>query len=282
MMKQNKNDRKANRKKRGALIEQIRKNKKVFIVYAVLRLIVVISLVAALLRGNIENALLCVATLLLLLAPSFIEKRFSVELPTALEIIIMCFAFSHAILGEIGCFYVRVPGWDTMLHTLNGFLCAGVGFSLIDLLNRNMRFRFELSPIYVTLVAFCFSMTVGVLWEFYEFGSDMLLRTDMQKDTVLKSITSVMLDPTKSNLPVTVGGIESVVVNGKELGVGGYLDIGLIDTMKDLLVNFVGATVFSFFGFFYIKYRGKKSRVVENFVVTVADRGEKTEDDVHE
>lgn len=266
------------RRARLDLVAQIKKNKAVFAVYIVLRLIVIVSLVFALVRGNFENAVLCVATLLLLLAPSFIEKSFSVELPSVLEIIIMCFAFSHAILGEIGCFYVKVPWWDTMLHTLNGFLCAGVGFSLIDLLNRDKRFRFELSPVYVALVAFCFSMTVGVLWEFFEFGSDMIFKTDMQKDTVIRSITSVALDPTKSNTPVTVDGITSVVVNGRELGVGGYLDIGLIDTMKDLIVNFIGAVVFSVFGFIYIKYRGRKSRVVENFMVTVRKEEEKSDE----
>lgn len=266
------------RRARLDLVAQIKKNKAVFAVYIVLRLIVIVSLVFALVRGNFENAVLCVATLLLLLAPSFIEKSFSVELPSVLEIIIMCFAFSHAILGEIGCFYVKVPWWDTMLHTLNGFLCAGVGFSLIDLLNRDKRFRFELSPVYVALVAFCFSMTVGVLWEFFEFGSDMIFKTDMQKDTVIRSITSVALDPTKSNTPVTVDRITSVVVNGRELGVGGYLDIGLIDTMRDLIVNFIGAVVFSIFGFIYIKYRGRKSRVVENFMVTVRKEEEKSDE----
>ena len=273
------NEKKLKRRRvRLDLVAQIKKNKAVFAVYIVLRLIVIVSLVFALVRGNFENAVLCVATLLLLLAPSFIEKSFSVELPSVLEIIIMCFAFSHALLGEIGCFYVKVPWWDTMLHTLNGFLCAGVGFSLIDLLNRDKRFRFELSPVYVALVAFCFSMTVGVLWEFFEFGSDMIFKTDMQKDTVIRSITSVALDPTKSNTPVTVDGITSVVVNGRELGVGGYLDIGLIDTMKDLLVNFIGAVVFSIFGFIYIKYRGRKSRVVENFMVTVRKEEEKSDE----
>ncbi|MDD6322023.1 MAG: hypothetical protein PUB64_04975 [Firmicutes bacterium] len=273
------NEKKLKRRRvRLDLVAQIKKNKAVFAVYIVLRLIVIVSLVFALVRGNFENAVLCVATLLLLLAPSFIEKSFSVELPSVLEIIIMCFAFSHAILGEIGCFYVKVPWWDTMLHTLNGFLCAGVGFSLIDLLNRDKRFRFELSPVYVALVAFCFSMTVGVLWEFFEFGSDMIFKTDMQKDTVIRSITSVALDPTKSNTPVTVDGITSVVVNGRELGVGGYLDIGLIDTMKDLIVNFIGAVVFSVFGFIYIKYRGRKSRVVENFMVTVRKEEEKSDE----
>lgn len=273
------NEKKLKRRRvRLDLVAQIKKNKAVFAVYIVLRLIVIVSLVFALVRGNFENAVLCVATLLLLLAPSFIEKSFSVELPSVLEIIIMCFAFSHAILGEIGCFYVKVPWWDTMLHTLNGFLCAGVGFSLIDLLNRDKRFRFELSPVYVALVAFCFSMTVGVLWEFFEFGSDMIFKTDMQKDTVIRSITSVALDTTKSNTPVTVDGITSVVVNGRELGVGGYLDIGLIDTMKDLIVNFIGAVVFSIFGFIYIKYRGRKSRVVENFMVTVRKEEEKSDE----
>lgn len=273
------NEKKLKRRRvRLDLVAQIKKNKAVFAVYIVLRLIVIVSLVFALVRGNFENAVLCVATLLLLLAPSFIEKSFSVELPSVLEFIIMCFAFSHAILGEIGCFYVKVPWWDTMLHTLNGFLCAGVGFSLIDLLNRDKRFRFELSPVYVALVAFCFSMTVGVLWEFFEFGSDMIFKTDMQKDTVIRSITSVALDPTKSNTPVTVDGITSVVVNGRELGVGGYLDIGLIDTMKDLIVNFIGAVVFSIFGFIYIKYRGRKSRVVENFMVTVRKEEEKSDE----
>ena len=259
------------RSKKNELVEQIKKDKVSFSVYLTLRLIVLVSLTFAILRGNYENALLCLATLILLLAQAFVEKKLKIELPTVLEVVVMCFIFAHTILGEIACFYVRVPGWDTMLHTLNGFICAGVGFSLIDLLNRHKRFKFELSPMYVALVAFCFSMTVGVLWEFYEFGSDMLFHTDMQKDTVVKSITSVMLDSTNSNVPITVSSIERVTVNGGDLGLGGYLDIGLIDTMKDLLVNFVGAVSFSVSGFFYIKYRGKRSRVVENFVPTVAD-----------
>lgn len=100
------------------------------------------------------------------------------------------------------------------------------------------------SPIYVALVAFCFSMTIGVLWEFFEFGMDRLFMMDMQKDTIVHSITSVMLDPTNKNIPVTIGDITSVTVNGQELGFGGYLDIGLYDTMEDLFVNFIGGAGF--------------------------------------
>lgn len=254
------------------LIEQIKRDKVCFTVYITLRLIVIASMVISILRGNYENVGMCFITLMLLLAPSFVEKKLKIEIPTALEVVVMCFVFAHTILGEIACFYVKVPGWDTMLHTLNGFICAGVGFSLIDLLNRHKKFKFELSPMYVALVAFCFSMTVGVLWEFFEFGADMLFDLDMQKDTIIHTIHSVNLDTTNSNIPVGITGINTVVVNGKELGLGGYLDIGLIDTMKDLFVNFIGAVVFSVGGFFYIKYRGKRSsKLIEGFVPTPAD-----------
>lgn len=258
------------------LVSHIKRNKITFTVYVILRLIVIISMIFAAIRGNYENVGTCVLTLVLLLVPSFAEKQLKIELPTLLETVIMCFIFAHTILGELSGFYVKVPWWDTMLHTLNGFICAGVGLSLIDLLNRHKRFKFELSPIYVTVVAFCFSMTVGVLWEFFEFGMDMFFNTDMQKDTVIHAINSVSLDPTKSNTVVTVKDITSVYVNGNELGLGGYLDIGLIDTMKDLLVNFIGAVTFSVGGFFYIKNRGKKNRrFVEGFLPTPAADGEK-------
>ena len=100
-------------------------------------------------------------------------------------------------------------------------------------------------------------MTIGVVWEFFEFGMDQLAGFDMQKDTVIHAIRSVTLDPAGHNVPYEISGITETVVNGQELGVGGYLDIGLIDTMQDLIVNFIGAFVFSVIGFFYVKNRGK-------------------------
>ena len=115
------------------------------------------------------------------------------------------------------------------------------------------------------MVAFCFSMTIGVIWEFFEFGMDQILGFDMQKDTIIHTIRSVMLDPAGGNNVASINHITSVVVQGKDLGLGGYLDIGLIDTMKDLMVNFIGAVVFSVIGFFYVKNRGK-GNVVRRFV----------------
>ena len=206
--------------------------------------------------------------LALFLLPLFVQRNFGIELPGTLEIIILVFIFASEILGELGCFFINVPNWDSILHTTTGFLCAAFGFALIDILNRNDKIKFQLSPIYVALVAFCFSMTIGVLWEFFEFSVDRLFHMDMQKDTIVHTISSVMLDPTNKNIPITIDGITSVAVNGKNLGFDGYLDIGLYDTMEDLLVNFIGALTFSIFGYFYIKRRGK-GRIAKAFIPTI-------------
>jgi len=248
----------------------IRRQPAVFTVYLVLRLIVLATLVSSVIRGEYESAFICLLVLALFMLPFFIQQNFGIELPSTLEIIILLFIFAAEILGELECYFITYPHWDSMLHTTTGFLCAATGFALIDILNRNSRIKFELSPIYVALAAFCFSMTVGVLWEFFEFGMDRLFHMDMQKDTVVQSITSVMLDPTNRNIPVTIDGIHSVAVNGQELGFDGYLDIGLYDTMADLFVNFIGAVVFSAIGYFYIKQRGK-GRLAKAFIPTITE-----------
>ena len=248
----------------------VRRQPAVFTVYLVLRLMVLATLVSSVIRSEYESAFICLLVLVLFMLPFFIQQNFGIELPSTLEIIILLFIFAAEILGELECYFITFPYWDSMLHTTTGFLCAATGFALIDILNRNSRIKFELSPIYVALAAFCFSMTVGVLWEFFEFGMDRIFHMDMQKDTVVNSITSVMLDPTNKNIPVTIDGITSVTVNGQELGFGGYLDIGLYDTMADLFVNFIGAVVFSTIGYFYIKHRGK-GKLAKAFIPTITE-----------
>lgn len=251
---------------RQAMAKELREHKSSFLVFSILRILVIVSLVRQIMLGNYESAFFCILTLLLLYLPSWLQVKLRVELPPPLEITILCFIFAAEILGEVSAFYVNVPNWDTMLHTLNGFLAAAVGFSMVILLNDNERLTFELSPFFLALMAFCFSMTIGVLWEFFEFAMDTFFHTDMQKDTIIHTIRSVSLDPTRSNLVITIHNIQDVAVNGSSLGLGGYLDIGLIDTMKDLFVNFLGAAIFSITGFFYARSKGKKKTPAQNFV----------------
>ena len=248
-----------------ALTMELREHKSSFCVYFTLRLLVIITAILQLANHNYENVFLCILTLFLLVIPSIVQLTFKVELPTVLEIIILVFIFSAEILGEIQEFYLIFPFWDTVLHTLNGFLAAAIRFSMVDLLNRSKRVTFELSPLFTAIVALSFSMTIGVVWEFFEFGMDQILGYDMQKDTVIHTIRSITLDPQGKNIPFVINDIQNIAVNGSALNLDGYLDIGLIDTMQDLIVNFVGATIFSFFGYFYVKKRGENS-VISQFI----------------
>lgn len=261
-----------NKKRRG--MKEIRayakQRPKVFTVYVILRLLVVAALIRSAMLKEYESMFVCLLVLVLFMLPSFLERKLKIELPDTLEIIILIFIFAAEILGELGCYFIHYPSWDTMLHTTSGFLCAAIGFSLVNLLNKDNRISLSLSPLYMAIAAFCFSMTIGVLWEFIEFSADRLFLLDMQKDTVITTISSVTLDATNSNTPIVIRNINDVAVNGQSLGLGGYLDIGLYDTMEDLFVNFIGAVVFSLFGYFYVKHQGK-GKLVESLVPRVAE-----------
>lgn len=243
--------------KRQALLRKKKEEPAAFWTYVVLRFIVILILIRCILRGDIESAFVCVLVLVIYLLPQFVENRLNIDIPTTLEVIIFVFVFAAEILGELQSYFIKYSNWDTILHTSSGFLCAAVGFSLVDLLNRSDNVKVQLSPGYLAITAFCFSMTIGILWEFIEFSADRLFLLDMQKDTIVNQISSVSLDPTNSNISITVKGIKDVILvtdsREQALGLGGFLDIGLYDTMGDLFVNFVGAVVFSVVAFFECK-----------------------------
>ena len=245
--------------------EEVKGHKWTFAVYVILRSLVVAIGVVSFFRGYYENVFYCILSLILFLLPAFVTKNFGIELPQTLEIIVLAFVFAAEILGELAGFYQKVTLWDSMLHTTTGFLAAAIGFALLDIFNKNEHFKFQISPVYMAIVAFCFSMTVAAVWEIFEFSMDMCFGFDMQKDMVVDSIGSVSLDLTKSNEVIRIPDISEVVIisaNGSryvlsDYGITGYLDIGIIDTMKDIIVNLIGALAFSVIGFFYIKTRGR-------------------------
>ncbi len=254
---------------RKQLIDSYKENRKTFIFYTVLRILVLLTLIRCIFTGNYQSAMLCVLSLVLFFVPAIIQDKMNLTIPPVFQVIIFSFIFAAEILGEVNHYYVRIPGWDTMLHTMNGFLCAAIGFSLIYLLNGKSD-NFNLSPFYLTLVAFCFSMTVGVVWEFFEFTMDQLFFLDMQKDFIVQEFGSVTLDPANMGTPIDVAGITETIIHtasGETYTVnGGYLDIGILDTMKDLLVNLVGAVVFSFIGYSTLKY-SKSSKIADSLII---------------
>ena len=263
---------------------RIKENRAVFILYTLLRIMVVAALVRSIIIGNLGSAIVCILTLALFLIPSLLEGALKVDIPPLLQGILYCFIFAAEILGELDHYYTKFPIWDTLLHTLCGFLFAAVGFVLFDLLNRNSK-NVKLSPFYHVLVAFCFSMMIAVMWEFIECGGDLFFGQDMQKDFIVQKFQSVKLDPDQNQQIVRVADIvrtEIYTGSGEVFTVeGGYLDIGILDTMKDMLVCFIGSIIFCIFGYIYSRpgSKGKVApRVVEGLQIqAVDDPPQKTE-----
>ncbi len=252
-------------------------DKKLIFTFFSLYLLVVISMVIQLTLGNYQNVFYCILALILFLIPYIIDKKTAITLPNTLEIIILFFIFSTTILGEIRNFYTTFPHWDTMLHTLSGFLCAAIGFSLVNIFNHSNRSFMHLSPFFVALVAFCFSMTIGVFWEFFEFAGDKYFYKDMQKDEIVTKISSVKINQRDENVPIVLDSIDKTIIYSnhyKRMVVieDGYLDIGLTDTMEDLFVNFIGALLFSVLGFFYQK-KHEEYKIAELFIPKLKEKG---------
>lgn len=248
-------------------------DKKSIRVYIIIRFLILICLIMQVIHHEWNNAFLCLLTLILITLPFIVEKKFKIELPDTLEVIIILFIFAAEILGEINNFFNIFHHWDTMLHTLNGFICAGIGFSLVNLLNKNSQ-NINLSPAYLLLVSFTFSMTIGVIWEFAEYTMDKVFLTDAQKDHQITTISSVYLNEEGKNESVILKNIEYTKIYSQddsgnliETTIGGYLDIGLNDTMKDLMVNFLGAITFNLIAYLHIK-NNLKYQFVEGFIPT--------------
>ena len=175
----------------------------------------------------------CLLGVVVIHLPSVFEKRLRFEMPTALSIMYILFLYGAIFLGEVRDFYYRVPYWDTILHALSSVMAGSLGFIVVATLNRDRHVAMNLSPKFVAIFAFCFAVTIGVLWEIYEFSFDGLLGLNMQKFR--------LADGT-----VLVG------------------HAALTDTMKDLIVDSLGALVSAAAGYFSIrKNAGWLSEIIE-------------------
>ncbi|MDD6807915.1 MAG: hypothetical protein PUD72_05665 [Oscillospiraceae bacterium] len=239
------------------LATQYGQSKVTFFVFMFLRAIVIALMILSIIRKRYDIIPMCILTLILFTLPPIFERKFNADLPTFFEVFVLIFIFSAQVLGEIFAFYVKIPIWDTLLHTTSGFMIAAFGFSMIDIMNKDDQLKFKLSPVYTCLNSLGFTALIAMVWEFFEFFMDYFFGMDMQKDTVISRFQSVMLDPTNSNIAVKVENIHEVIIDGNPLPFDGYLDIGLYDTMKDTAVAELGALVFCVFAFAFIKTKGK-------------------------
>lgn len=200
--------------------------------------------------GQWNRLLLALLTLVLILIPEGIEQLFHCRISQGMYLTAVLYAIGP-MLGHCNNLYYIVPLWDKMLHILGGVMFVFLGIFLFELLGGDQK-KWALCCVF----ALCFSLAVSVLWEFYEFGSDRLFGTDTQDDCIIHSITSHLLNPEIGEVG-KITDIQHVAVNGNPLNLGGYLDIGLIDTMMDLLLESLGAAITT-----VILWRGKNRHPV--------------------
>ena len=165
----------------------------------------------------------CIVGVIAMLLPGMLKVRSGIIIPSGMMGAYAVFLYCAIFLGEVQSFYYAVPHWDTVLHMFSGGMLGTVGFSVITLLNKTERIPFILSPIFVAVFALCFAMSLGVVWEIYEYVADCILGTNMQK----------------------------FMLESGELLIG---QAALADTMKDLIVDTIGALVVSMVGYGSLKY----------------------------
>ena len=184
------------------------------------------------LAGNWVGILQSLEALVLLALPALVEQIFHCHLASWLRIYLNFYCLGPLLGHSYKLFYTTV-WWDKLLHCSGGVIFAIVGYYLPKL-NPNNR----MSPAMRVLFAICFSISISAAWEFVEFGSDMLLGMDTQNDTFISAIHSYNLGGLPGQLGI-VDNITQVSVNGVPMP--GYIDIGLIDTMCDMLIQTFGA-----------------------------------------
>lgn len=236
-------------------------NKSSLIILLLLFLITFVIMIKNFIIKDYRSAFISMFTIFIISLPDLMEKKFELKFTYFFKIIIYFFIFSNSILGEVCHYFIDYPYWDFVFHLIGGFIFVGVCLSLIH--------KYSLSLLLVIILTISFSMTVSISWEFVEYGADKIFYTDMQKDAIISNISSVKVDKVKNYKEEDVKDICKTVLydeNGDILKVikGGYLDIGLNDTMKDLGASFLGAVIFWLINYLSIY---NKKKVVNLFLI---------------
>lgn len=245
-------------------------NKAKCILHGVLKAHTLFCLVWTLIDRNWLCFGYSIITLLLFMLPTLCQIILKIELPFSLEAVVMLFIWAAMVLGDVYDWYVVFPHWDTLLHTVTGFVAAAVGMGLVNVMNKDDKFALKLSPLFVAIFCFSVSMMVGAMWELFEYCIDLSGITNMQKDTLFDAVKYSAMGINGETVSGTVKDIaemQFILKDGTlcKPGLAGYMDMGLIDSIEDMFVNFIGALVFAVIAYLYVK-KGGKNKVLNSFI----------------
>ena len=164
------------------------------LIYILFRISIFVAGVIAIFKSDWTNFALAVVTMLLTFLPAFAKREFNIYYPGEFEILILAFIYASMYLGEIRSFYYRFWWWDVMLHTLSGMIIGAIGFSLVYILNGSERIALQLSPVFVAVFSFSFALSIGALWEIYEYFMDSAFGLNMQKSGLVDTMWDLIVD----------------------------------------------------------------------------------------
>lgn len=199
-----------------------------------MRVVVIFYLIIGIIKWNTTTVVAALLSLVLMTITSYLKKKLNLD--KKLELLIYIFIITTEVLGQIYHFYTRVPIFDIIIHTYSSFVISYIALIIIK--------KHKLPKIITILFIFSFAMMCESIWEIFEFSTDRLLKTDMQKDTIINEITSCYLSE-NGDTPTTMV-VDNVVVNNISFTdkYNGYLDIGLYDTISDMSCALLGALIF--------------------------------------
>ncbi len=234
------------------------KERKILIIFLFIRIFIFLGIIITFITKNYISTIFCTFSTLLFLTPISKKKKICLEVPSILEIVITLLVFCIIILDVLNKLNTKVH-WDTIIHTIIGFLYALICFYYITRLIKK-RIDIKLPLPFICIISILFSMTAGVCWEMYEYSADKVFERDMQKDVLVTTFSSVNLNKDNKLEPVTINKIKSSIINtdkGPIIVKGGYIDIGLNDTMKDLIVTLIGSLTFCILNLLFILNKEK-------------------------
>ena len=255
------------------------------LIYIIVTLLTILSIMREVNNGDIKNIILCVVSIFLYYIPYIVNKLLKDMFPIIIRITFVLFIFSTIVLGEVNDFYELVPIWDDVLHIVQGIFVASIGFSLMYMLFKKKdesndrdkdknkvikKNRIKFEKVLIILFSFCLSISVGVVWEVGEYVTDYNMKVDMQKDKYINEFNSILLNSKKDNEVMVIDKIGYTTIydkSGKRIVTfNGYLDVGLHDTMDDLIDTMVGALLFGFIGYLYLSNKNRY-KVVERILI---------------
>jgi hypothetical protein len=163
-----------------------------FAITFIVRVSLLIAIISSIVQGNWGALFLALLTLILTFLPALIRRNWKITLPHEFEIIIVLFIFSSLFLGEFNDFYQKFWWWDIFHHSFGSLALGFIGFVILyTLFEEKIVYA---KPITISIFSFCFALSIGAIWEIFEFAMDSFFNWGMQASGLVDTMWDLIID----------------------------------------------------------------------------------------